>query len=543
MAGARPLEERSSQPAPGAFPETPANEEQQFSVNPIPASEGQGNPVQLAPGEKAPDSSAINSNSVQSGVHDDPELKAKDEESNQTFGVAPIPASGGIGNPIQLAPGEKVPDSSEVTSNTVDSTAKTDQASYEKSDAGITPVQPDPKTDPVAAGLGPQSSSQIPESSMGMGKDAPSDINKEDTGPTISSVAPTSTTNDLAGQVPKEERREATVIDDSKENAKPEAEKSEKSNNKGFMGALAGGAAAAGAAMAGGAYAANEAVKDKTGKDPKSALPESAQKTVDDNAPNSTASVPQQAAQNTADDNALSSTASIPQQTAAGEMPKVPKEETDLKPVSSVPDEVTKSQKEAQFPPEASASNEAVEDKKEVEQELLQKVPESDATGEPAPTTSAAAATTAPAPTSSENATSASGAPQLGDPTAGVAALSMDDKAKSDESAKASEPAKATEGEQKPLDSRDVSPMSRPATTQQTQPEVTTGTSTSKAPTESTPTPRPAKDTANSTPQKRQSFVDRMKGTPSSAKSGETTDSKKEKRRSLFGRIKDKLKN
>ena len=538
MAGAQPVQERS---APGAFPEEPENEDKSFSVNPIPASQGSGNPIQLAPGEKVPEQSTINSNTIQSGVHDDPELKSKDEEGNKTVSVAPIPASGGIGNPIQLAPGEKVPDSSEITGNTVESTARTDQAPYERSDAGVQPVQPNPQTDPVAAGLGPQTSSQIPESSMGMGKDAPSDINKEDTGPAISSVAPGSTTAALAGQVPKEERREAAVTGDDpptissvgpdsttaglaggvpKEQRREAAvigehkETSEEKDNenKGITGAIAGGAAAAGAAVAGGAYAANEAIKDKTGKDPKSAMPESVQKTVDDKA--------------------LESTSSIPQQTAAGEAPKVPKE-SDLKPVSSVPEEVTKSQKEAQFAPEAAANSEAVEEKKEVEEELLKKVPESEATGEPAPTASAAAATSTPGATT-ENTMSPSGAPQLGDPTAGVAALSMDDKAKAEE-------AKAEE--EKPLDSRDVSPMSRPVTNQQTQPETTTGVATSKTPAESTPTPRPQKDAANSTPQKRQSIVDRLKGTPGSAKSGESTDSKKEKRKSLFGRIKDKLKN
>ena len=515
MAGAVPLEGNTSQPAPGAFPETPANEQQSFSVNPIPASEGSGNPIALAPGEKVPDQSEVSTNTIQSGVHDDPELKSKYEANNQTMSVNPIPASGGAGNPIQLAPGEKVPDSSEITGNTVESTARTDAASYEKSDAGITQLQPDPKDDPVAAGLGPQTSSQIPESSMGMGKDAPSDINKEDTGPTISSVAPTSTTNEMAGQVPKEERREPTVIDEEKA-------ANEESDSRGATGAIVGGVAAAGATVAGGAYAANEMAKDKTGTDPKSALPESVQKTVDDNA--------------------LQSSSSIPQQTAAGEAPKVPAEDNELKPAPSVPEEVTKSQKEAQFPPEAAASSDAVEEKKDVEDELLKKVPESDAKGEPAPTASAATATTAPAATSSEPTTSSSGAPQLGDPTAGVAALSMDDKKATDtETSRPTEANQAVTDTDKPLDSRDVSPMSRPATHAQIGTEAGKSTTTE----EGKATPRPQKDTENSTPQKRQSIVDKMKGagTPSSAKTGETSDSKKEKRRSFFGRIKDKLKN
>jgi len=610
MAGEQPLEQRSSPPAPGAFPETPAPETENqiaFSVNPIPASDGPGNPIQLAPGEKVPDSSTINSNSVESGVREDPELKSKADESEQTMSVNPIPATSGLGNPVQLAPGEKVPDPSSLTSNTVDSTVR----SGDGDGAGSTlPVS---QSEPSASGLGPQTGSQIPESSMGMGSDAPSDINKEDTGPTISSVAPTSTTNQLAGQVPKEERREPTVIDDandstdptinsvapssttnqlagsvpkedrreptvtddtkdsadptinsvapssttnqlagsvpkedrreaavigeSKENAAPDSEKSGGLWNKGLMG----GAAAAGATVAGGAYAANEALKDRTGTDPKSSLPESAQKAVDDNA---TSSAPQtQSVTSPSDDT------SLPQQTAAGEAPKVLSEEP-RETAAGVPEEVATSQKEAQFPPEASASTEAVKEKSAVEDELLQKVPESDAKGEPAPTESAALASTAPGATASDNTTSATGAPQLGDPTAGVAALSMDEKptgskpevttgvATTDAPAE-SKPEEA-KAEDKPLDSRDVSPMSRPAT-HQTQPEVTTGTGTSKAPEETKPTPRPQKEGASTTPQKRQSFIDRMKGTPDSTASG-SSDAKKDKRRSLFGRIKDKLK-
>lgn len=539
MAGAQPLEEKTSQPAPGAFPETPANEEQQFSVNPIPASEGQGNPIQLAPGEKVPDQASFNTNTVESGVHDDPELKAQDEEKNQTMSVNPIPASGGAGNPIQLAPGEKVPDSKEVTGNTVDSTVKTDQASYEKSDAGagIMPVQPNPDTDPVAAGLGPQTESQIPESSMGMGKDAPADISKEDTGPTISSVAPNSTTNDMAGQVPLEEKREATVVDEDK---KDDSEK------KGVFGAIAGGAAAATAALAGGAYAANEKTKESTGSDPKSSLPEGVQKAMDENAKEpSTSSVPQQAhvgeslstpnggdgaepasavpeevvqSQKEADAPAEASAnpeaveeksemekqllSKVEKSDATGEpAPEASAPSTGsgilspLKPVDAVPVGVAESQKEAKVEPEAAANAEAVKEKSEVENELLNKVPEENAAGEPAPTASAAAATTAPAPTSDET-TSASGAPQLGDPTAGVAALSMDDKTN-----KPSDTLTPPAAEDKPMDSRDVSPMSRPVTNQ---PEG------AAAATENTPTPRPQKD-SNSTPAKRQSIVDKLK--------------------------------
>lgn len=558
MAGEQPIKERQTQPAPGAFPGTPAPDSENqnaFGVNPIPASEGAGNPIQLAPGEKVPDSSTINSNTVESGVRDDPDMKseATEAEGEQTMSVNPIPATSGLGNPVQLAPGEKMPDPSTLNDNTVESTVKDPEGG--PSDADVQPVQPDPKTDPVASGLGPQTGSQIPESSMGMGSDAPSDINKEDTGPMMSGVAPTSTTNQLAGQQPLEERREPTVIDDnkedptissvapssttnqmagsvpkedrreaaiigeSKENAEPASQKSGGLWNKSLMG----GAAAVGTTAAGGAYAANEMMKDKTNTDPKSSLPESAQKGIDENATGSNTAPPP------------SEDPALPQQTAVGESPHVPSGEPMRETASAVPDEVGHSQKEAQFPPEAAASTEAVKEKSAVEDELLQKVPESNATGEPAPTESAAAATTAPAATTSDNTTSASGAPQLGDPTAGVAALSMDDKATDSKPEVTSGVATTSApAESKPLDSRDVSPMSKPATNQ----PAAAGGSTAEA------TPRPQKEGASSTPQKekRQSFMDRAKGTPESTSAASASESKKDKRRSLFGRIKDKLK-
>ena len=555
---------------PGAFPETPAaTDNQTFSVNPIPASEGAGNPINLAPGEPVPDSSTITNNNITSGVHDDPELKSKDTAAGeQTFGVAPIPATGGIGNPIQLAPGEKVPDPSTITSNTVQSTATTDQASYEKSDASAPVSQPSAPTlqdqvSPAAGvfgnlgGPGPV----IPESGMAMGDSK--DITKEDTGPMTSSVGPGATTAGLAGQQPIEPRGEPTVIKDSREegssdptissvapgsttaglagqqpieergvpevvsesqqeaNADPEAsanpeaveEKKEveeeltkkvpeapSTSESGMLGKsengigakVAGGVAAAGVATAGAAVAANEVIKEKTGTDPKSSLPQSVQDTVDEKAKDS--SVPQQATESSTD--------------AARDT------------TETLPSTVTESQKEAGEPAEASASPDVVKEKAEAEKELLSKVPESEAKGEPAPTDSAATATSAPA------ATSESGAPQLGDPTAGVAALSMDDKTPT------------------PLDSRDVSPMSKKPT-QQTEPLVTTGVATTSTPAKSEPQKTEA--------QKRNSLVNKLKAykadesPESSAKKpatpgGASESKKKENRRSFFGRIKDKLK-
>ena len=618
MAGEQP----KSSP-PGAFPGTPAaDDDQSFSVNPIPASSGGSNPIQLAPGEKVPDPSTINDNTVSSTVRDDPELKSRDQEGQQTVSVAPIPASGGIGNPIQLKPGETVPDPSTITGNTVESTATTDKASYEKAATGASVVPPasssqtpDTSSTAVFGGPGPV----IPESGMAMGKS--SDINQENTGPTMSSVAPGSTTSDLAGQQPKETRGIPQVVRDSQQesarptissvapgtttsemageqpketrgvpeviskddqdssgptissvapgsttnqmagqqpketrgvpeivsesqkeanvdpeaSANPEAVEEKKEVEQSFMnkvseepstsesGALgksedgvgakaAAGVAAGGAAVAGGAIAANEMIRDKTGTDPKSSMPQPVQDTVDEKAKES----------------------SIPEK-ATGES-TAERETTD-----TVPEEVTASQKEAGEDAEAAGNAEAVREKSAMEQELLSKVPSSDAKGEPAPTESAATATSAPGATTSD-----SGAPQLSDPVGGgLAPISMDDKpaqsdglnASKDDAAAPPTESKAAE-QSKPMDDSDISPMSKQAGS--TDPQVTSGTETAATPRKNGP--------SSSTQEKRGSFIDKLKGTPESSKASATSgtpsasDSKKEKRRSFFGKIKDKLK-
>jgi hypothetical protein len=199
-----------------------------FSVSPIPASEGTGNPVHLEPGEKVPEPSTLHSNTITSAVHDDPELKAQDDVN--TFGVSPIPATGGTGNPIHLQPGEEVPHHSTVTANTIDSNVKLDKESYEKSDSGA-PQLPSALTPgseleangqkPVFSGLGPILGAPfIPESSLPMGEGAVSDVT-----PQVSSVAPQSTTAELAGQQPILPRGVPEVVSESQEEAhvSPEA--------------------------------------------------------------------------------------------------------------------------------------------------------------------------------------------------------------------------------------------------------------------------------------------------------------------------------
>lgn len=795
LAGKQPLEHEKD--LPGAFPETPGvgtpaavdgQKEQTFSVNPIPASEGAGNPISLAAGEKVPEASAIHTNTINSKVHDDPELKAKDTE--QTFSVAPIPATAGPANPVTLKPGEEVPHPSTITANTVNSNVKLDKDSYEKSDSGAPQLPPilSPTSEKEAngfksvfGGIGPATTPPfIPESSLPMGEKAVSDV-----GPNVSSVAPQSTTAELAGQQPIEPRGVPQVVEDSQEkahvapeaaanpaavqektqledelkdkvpaepaaaesgavpsavqesqqkaNAAPEATASNEAveekkqvedelkgkvaeepatsesgllgkSERGVTGAVVGGVAAAGTAAAAGAYALRDKTTEATGKDPVEAVTGSAPKTDAAGLPIQPSTVPevakesqekahadpeaaanpeavvekseiedelkkkvpeqpatsesgllgkseqgvsgavtgavvggaatvgaaaaattyairQKATETTGTDpvsvlpegvqdsinnmNSKGTTApavaptppstldtskddTLPQQPALGQGVVIPAEENAPPAASGVPEEVVSSQKEAHASPEAAANPEAVVEKKAMEKELKSELKPVEASGEPAPTVTAA--TTAVAPVTS------SGAPQLNEPTA-VSPISMENDKPSNGAAVAATGAAAAAGaagttaitdktnekevegskelnapagapaktevqdklaapeQQTPLDSRDVSPMSRVATKNHPEgaesgPTVTTGAESDKVPAESKPEDAATEskpvgsrpEASNSTQQKRGSFMDRMKGTPESTKTSGSGGESQKKRRSFFGRIKDKLK-
>jgi len=294
----------------------------------------------------------------------------------QTFSVKPIPATSGIGNPIQLQPGEKVPDPNKLTTNTVESTVKMDQASYEKSDAAVTTGE-EVKPAETAGGMfdvPPVTSNMIPESSLPMGTST-GGSGESDPGVTIQSAAPTSTTAALAGAVPKEELPAAVpeIVKESEQeaNASPEAaanaeavqEKSEveqelmskvpeappASTSTGIAGTVTEGLAAAGAAAASAAAYAH------------SKLPEPAQNAIDGLT------------------SKLSGT--TPHETAT---------------TSELPPVVAESIAKAQVSAEAAANPEAVKEKEQVEQELETKVKPVEATGEPAPTVTAETSAVAP---------------------------------------------------------------------------------------------------------------------------------------------------
>jgi hypothetical protein len=190
LAGEVPLEKKVAENLPDESLETQGTEPVSSPINPIPTSEGPSDPIKLAPGEPVPDPSTVTSDTVSSTVHDDITLAGTADDSQQKFSVNPIPATAGGGNPIKLAPGEKVPDASEITTNTVNSTVRTDKESYENSDAiGAPPVLPPAST--------------------------------SDASPFTLTVGPESTTAQLAGQVPLEPKQVAVpdIVKESQEAA------------------------------------------------------------------------------------------------------------------------------------------------------------------------------------------------------------------------------------------------------------------------------------------------------------------------------------
>ncbi|KAK7569651.1 hypothetical protein IWX47DRAFT_842278 [Phyllosticta citricarpa] len=379
LAGEQPKETPGPDSVPGAFIETPANETEQFSVKPIPASDGDANPIKLAPGEPVPDPSTITSNTIQSTVRDDEELK-KQDEGNQTFGIDPKPASDTAGNPVKLAPGEKIP--SEVTAKDINSHVTLDKESYEKGDS-VPPqlgpvVTPEKDRGPSLFDIPGLTGTTIPESSLPMGGDV--SVAQADPGVAVQSVHPESTTAALAGQVPKEPRSVPEVVSKSQEQAhaapeasanssavdekkqveqelhekvpeKPAAAENETTGEAAgkVAGSVVGGLAAAGAVAGGAAYVAGnkaaETVNEGTAK---------AKETL-----NSSTSP-------TNDLKELASNAAANGSASEG-----------------VPEPVSDSFKDAHASPEAAANAAAVSEKKDVETELLNKVPESNATGEP----------------------------------------------------------------------------------------------------------------------------------------------------------------
>ncbi|WZH43478.1 5' amp-activated kinase subunit beta-2 [Fusarium acuminatum] len=288
-------------------------------------------------------------------------------ELDKVFGVNPLPASEGAGNPIKLEAGEKIPES--ITTQSTDKYVKLDKESYEKSDAlpGIETEMP------------PVLPNTIPESGLPIiGPDV-----------TMNSAAPTATTAGLAAEVPLEsngafvpevvresqekagavteasmdptEVKEKTMVEEELKGTVPEAPATsvgtagvgtEKSENTPDT-SLAALAATAGGAVIAAGLAAKETVEEK-------AVP----------ALNSAAEAITDTANKNLPDSVKEQLPIAAQQTLAAKNEEQIRQEVS----PEVPVEVKESLIEAGKAPEAAANTAAVEDKKEMEAELLKEV-------------------------------------------------------------------------------------------------------------------------------------------------------------------------
>ena len=608
---------------PGAFPETPANETSDFSVNPIPASSGIGNPARIAPGEKVPDPSTLTKNTLSSTVHNDVSLSKGAEGSEKAFGVSPLPATSGIGNPIHLQPGEKVPDPSTFTNNTINSTVRTDKETYENS-SGV-PQLPDvvtPEKERTANGgmfnLPGLSKNMIPESSLPMGGAGTAE---KDPGFTIQSAGAGTTTAALAGNVPLEPRGVPEVVRESQQeagfapeaSANPEAvaEKTEMekeleskvpeeqpihSNTIQSAGANSTTAVLAGnvplesrgvpevvqesqqeAGFAPEASSNPEVVEEKSEmeKELESKVPEAPATSEGSNghmgallgggiaAGGVAAAAAGYAAtkEKPAEGGSILGSRGLPTpiQQSIDEMNK----STPIAP--SVPDVVQESITASHQSPEAAASKSMVGEKSAMESELLNKVKPENDVGEPAPSSSAALTETAPAATTTAT-TTAKPTPPAEPTSSSTATAAEQNGAKTFHTplASTSTPAQPTfqsamssavKQSQAAADSRDVSPMSHPTTTGQSEPAVTTGVGSSTAPQVSKASPKaadspnpasykapsspnPASSQAASSPNP--STVTGTSTAGASTTSG-STDKKSKRASGFFGRIKSKF--
>ena len=485
----------ASSDVPGSFPETPFHDANEFAVDPIPATSGTGNPVRLQPGDNVPHPNTLTDNTISSTVKDDPSLKGNTKGSEQNVGVAPLPATSGIGNPISLQAGEKVPHPSTFTDNTIDSHVTTDQASYEN--AGINGSTPTSKAGGAQrdiSSMPPVIGTMIPESSLPMGKGAIA----SDPGFTIQSSGANSTTAALAGDVPLESRGIPTVVAESQQeagaaaeaSANPEAVKEKSAVEKELekkvpeepatsesTGSKDAALAAGGAAVGAGVGAAAMAGSGSKG------LPSSIQHSIDE----------------------------------------MNKGSTGTPIASTVPDVVQQSMSESNVSPEAAGDKAKVGEKNAMEQELLSEVKKETDVGEPAPSSSAALTETAPSATGSKGATSQDIVPPREETPSKDAAPVTTAAAPAQTPAAQNAMKKAVQSQP---DSRDISPMSKPTNGSQAQPTVTTGLGSTSTPAKSE---TPAQSATTS------------KASPVSTSSAATTDKKSKRSSGFFGKLKSKF--
>ena len=391
----------ASSHVPGSFPETPAAERTGFT-----------------------DADAAPDNTAKGG-----------EESEQAFGVSPLPATSGIGNPVQTKPGDSVPDPSSFTNNTITSAVTTDKESYERgSDAPQLPdvVTPQKERDARGGGmfgLPEPSGGMIPESSLPMGGSVTAE---KDPGYTIQSAGPQSSTAELAGKVPLEPRGVPEIVQESQAEAgvAPEATANKEAlDEKAAVEqeleskvpeepATAEGTSSANggttdkkatsdgeiAGMAAGGVGATAAVAAAAGYASRG-LPASIQQSIDQMNKGTAidSSVPDVVQESIAKAHvapeAAASSGMVQEKSVMENelLQKVPTEEPGNE--ARVPNIVQESMAQAQSMPEAASSPEMVQEKSAMEAELLKKVPEEKMGGEPAPSSAAALSETAPIPT------------------------------------------------------------------------------------------------------------------------------------------------
>ena len=509
---------------PGSFPETPAAESSEFSVKPIPATSGIGNPVDLAPGEKVPDPSTLTSNTISSTVHDDSSLPKATQGSEQSFGVAPIPATSGIGNPVQLKPGEKVPDPSSFTNNTINTAVRLDKESYENGSAApqlpnvVTPQQEREGRGFGMFGLPDISKNMIPESSLPIGGNT---AMEKDLSPMIQSAGPQTSTAQLAGQVPleshgvpdivRESRKEAGFAPEANQNEEAVMEKSmaEKEleskvpeepptsegvakatgddEKKGLTGGQTAGIAAGGVgALAAGAAALGLSSKGNapggTAAIPHRGIPQSVQDSINRiNQSSGTAIAPD--VPDVVQESITKAHVS-PEAAASEEMVQEKNAvENELLSIANggkgtkgtsmapeVPEVVQESITKAHVSPEAATSEEMVLEKSAMEHQLLKQVKPEESAGVPAPTASSALSDSAPAPTSQAKSTET--------PLAAVGSKSTASPS-SEPSTSAAPP--ATKSTEQPLSGPSTTTTTAPASKSTEEPLPSTSTKDTKA--------------------------------------------------------------
>jgi hypothetical protein len=406
---------------------------------------------------------------VEEPTHSEPPLEKKSSppgafpetpsQESESFAVNPIPASSGPGNPISVPAGEKLPDHKGVTGNSVESAVTTSKEDYEKDASSAIPEEKSFKVDPIPASSGISNPVSVP------------------TGESV-------------------KQHKSWLPESLYANATTSKEDYEKAGSAEMPIRAVGEANAEGK---GDAFSVPEKSKDMI---PESSLPMSgeAKDTNVDVGPFVQSSGPG------------TTTAAL-----AGQVPLEPRGKATVMedeapsatlsgPAPDVPEVVKESMAEAHKDPEAAASPEAVEEKKEVEQQLLREVKSTDAAGEPAPTAAAATTATAPAATETES----------------KAVEPVEETPKKAEKENPLGPAKA--GDKEGVHSRDISPMGRDPNAPT--PQVTTGVAQSKTSEVSTPK-KPAATPASSA---------------ASSPATNSTKDKKKKRKSFFGKLKEAFK-